>query len=288
MRSFVAVFGPTLSMVVLSLATVGAVARPLDDVVASGSLRVIAYLDNKPFSWAADDGELEGIDVDLGRAIATELRVKAEIVLRMQGETVDDDLRVNVWRGPLTGGGVGDIMMHVPVDKEFAIRNKEAVIGNSYFEERIAVVVDKDQLSKIDSFDIFKTKQIAVQLGSVSDYFLMTYDGGALTSNIHHYVKPSDGTQRFLAKETAALMGVRSQIEGQMRELGVKPTILEPEMPGIVRSRWVVGMAVDEKSRDLRDAVGTALASLRKSGKLQQIFDHYGVSYFPPPTLQDQ
>ncbi len=41
-------------------------------------------------------------------------------------------------KGPLTGGGVGDIMLHVPTDRELAMRNKEAVVGNPYFQETIA------------------------------------------------------------------------------------------------------------------------------------------------------
>lgn len=282
--SFAAALRLVVSLAVMPLAATPAISRPLDEVIASGSLRIIAYLDNQPFSWEADNGDLKGIDVDLGRAIAEELGVKPEIVLRMQGEKADDDLRANVWKGPLTGGGVGDVMMHVPIDKEFASRNKEAVIGNSYFEERVAIAVDRDRLTEIKSFDIFKTERIAVQVGSVGDYFLMTYDDGALINNIRHYVKSPDGAKRFLAKETVALMDVRSRIEGLMHELGATPTILEPAMPNIVRSSWVVGMAVNEKSRDLRDAVGKALDSLRNSGRLQQIFNRYGVSYFAPPT----
>jgi polar amino acid transport system substrate-binding protein len=257
-------------------------ARPLDDVVASGTLRVIAYLDNKPFSWESEKGELLGIDVELGKAIAEELGVKPEIVLRMQGEKADDDLRGNVWRGPLTGGGVGDLMMHVPIDREFAARNTQAVIGNAYFEERVAVAVDPNRISEITSFDLFKSEKIAVQLGTVADYFLMTHADGALIENVNHYVKPPDGAKLFASRETPALMGVRSHIEGLLHEAGVKATILEPPMPTIVRSKWQVGMAVDEKSRDLRDAVGRALISLRNSGKLEQIFAKYGVSYISP------
>jgi polar amino acid transport system substrate-binding protein len=260
----------------------GTTARPLDEVTGSGTLRVVAYLDNKPFSWEAENGEARGIDVDLARAIASELGVKAEVVLRMQGEKADDDLRGNVWRGPLTGGGVGDIMMHVPIDREFSARNTEAVIGNPYFEERVAVAVDAARIPEIRSFDLFKAEKIAVQLGTVADYFLMTHADGALIENVNHYVRPTEGAKLFAGGHIPALMGVRSHIEGLLHEAGVKATILEPPMPTIVRSRWLVGMAVNEKSRDLRDAVGRALVSLRTSGKLEDIFARYGVSYTPP------
>lgn len=258
-------------------------ARPLDDVVASKQLRVICYDDNKPFSWS-DNGEPKGIDADLGRAIARELGVSAEVVLRMQGENVGDDLRANVWRGPLSGGGTGDVMMHVPVDRELAAQNKEAVIGNPYFEERVSLAYDPARLPKPGSFDVFRTAKIGVQLGTVADYFLMRYAGGVLVDNIAHHLKPADGVKRFLAGETVALMGVRSHVESMLLEARAKAEWLDLPTPGIVRQAWVVGMAVKENSRDLGYAIGAALKKLTESGELAQIFAKYGVTYIPPPT----
>lgn len=257
-------------------------ARPLDEVIESKVLRVVAYFDNAPFSWL-DGSEPKGIDVDLGRALARMLGVEAEIVLRMQGEKQDDDLRVNVWKGPLTGGGVGDVMMHVPYDREFSLRNREAVVGNPYFEERVAVFVHPERASATFDFGAFKSEKIGVQIGTVADYFLMTYEDGAIAQNVAHHVKPIDGTKRFLAKETSALMGVRSNVEGLLHTLDGKARIIEPPMPGIVRSRWVIAMAWKENSRDLGYALGAALDKLRASGELRNIFARYKVTYAPPP-----
>lgn len=258
-------------------------ARPLDEVMAAKSLRVVAYLDNAPFSWEAPDGTSKGIDVDLARAIARELDVEADVVLRMQGEKVDDDIRANVWRGPLTGGGVGDIFLHVPVDRELALRNKEAVIGNPYFQQQVAVAIHPEETGESPTFEVFKTKKVAVQLATVADYFLMTYQDGVLINNITHHVKAEAGALEFQKKEVAALMGVRSRIEGLLHDLGVKPVIVRPDMDGIVRRDWVVGMAWNEKSRDLGYAVQAALEKLKASGELQKIFSSYGVTYVEPP-----
>jgi polar amino acid transport system substrate-binding protein len=274
----------SLLAAVLTAATASVcLARPLDEVMAAKSLRVIAYLDNAPFSWEAD-GKSKGIDVDLGRAIARELGIEAEVVLRIQGENEDDDLRGNVWRGPLTGGGVGDIMMHVPVDKEFAIRNKEAVIGNPYYQERVSVAIHPELTGEKPTFDVFKDKKISVQIGTVSDYFLMTYRDGALIENIAHHVKPAVGAKEFASKETAAWMGVRSAIEALLHDSGTKATFVEPNMDGIVRSDWIVGMAWKENSRDLGYAIQAALDKIKQSGELERIFAAYGVSYTPPPV----
>lgn len=256
-------------------------ARPLDEVKASNLLRVIAYEDNRPFSWS-DDGIAKGIDVDISRALAKKLGVEVEIILRMQGEEVDDDLRANIWRGPLTGGPVGDVMMHVPIDKELIIRNKEAVMGHPYFEERVAIAVDPARTGENPGLDVFKREKIAVQLGTVADYFLMFYDGGSLRPNISHFTKPRDGTDRFLRKEVAGLMGVRSNLEGLLDQSRQKAAFIEPPMPGIVRSSWTVGIAVKENSRDLYYAIGNVLADMGTSGELDAIFRQHGVTFIPP------
>jgi len=271
-----------VALLAVSVAAEAVFARPLDEVKASNLLRVVAYDDNKPFSWT-DGGVAKGIDVDLGRALARKLGVEAEIILRMQGEKVDDDLRANVWRGPLTGGAVGDVMLHVPIDKELIIRNKEAVIGNPYFEERVAIAIDPARTGDNPSFEVFKRERITVQLGTVADYFLMFAESGALRPNIDHCVRPAEGLKSFIDGKVAAIMGVRSSLEGMLHEAGRKAPFAEPAMPGIVRARWTVGMAVKENSRDLHYAIGNAIAELQQTGDMARIFGAYGVTYRVPP-----
>lgn len=277
-------FMTTIVAAVLCAATLttGAEARPLDEVVASKNIRIVTYLDNLPFS-DEKDGKPFGIEIDLGRAIARELGVDAEFVLRMQGETADDDLRANVWRGPLTGGGVGDVMLHVPVDREFALRNKEAVIGNPYFQQRIVLAIHPELTGEQPNFDIFKEKKVSVQLGTVADYFLMRYEDGALIDNISHFVKPEAGAKEFLSKETSAWLGIRSDIEGLLRSSDAEAVFVEPPMDGIVRTNWVLGTAVNEKSRDLQYAIGAAIDKISESGEIEKIYAKYGVTYIRPP-----
>lgn len=268
--------------VVILAAMAPAASRPLDEIKASNLLRVVVYEDHRPFSWT-EQGAVKGIDADIGRLLAKKLGVEPEIIARMQGEEVDDDLRANVWRGPLTGGALGDVMLHVPIDRELVIRNKEAVMGNPYFEHRIAIAIDTARTGDNPPLDVFKREKIGVQLGTVADYFLMFHEGGALRGNITHFTKPHDGLKKFLSKEIAGLMGVRSQIEGLLREQGASTEFAEPPMPGIVRSRWTVGIAVKENSRDLYYAVGNVLADMQASGELAEVFKSYGVTYVPPP-----
>lgn len=256
-------------------------ARPLDEVVAGGVLHVAVYESNKPFSYT-ENGQPQGIDVDLAKALAEAIGVKATFIARMQGEDVDTDLRSNVWKGPVTGGPVGDVMMHVPLDRELALRNREAALINPYFEERIALFYDPARTGDNPGFDTFKREKIGVQIGTVSDYFLMFALDGALRNNVLHYIKISDGVRRFASGEMAAVLGVRSELEAYLKQAGLDRKVSEPAMPGIVRSHWAVGMAVKENSRDLGYALGNALTKLKQAGKLAEICSRYGVTYVAP------
>jgi polar amino acid transport system substrate-binding protein len=280
LMSFLRLFGAVL---VLAVAVAPVSARPLDDVVASKVLRVILYEDNEPFSWD-DKGEPRGIDVEIARALAAKLGVTAEITLRMPGEQVDQDLRTNVVRGTFGGGIAGDVMLHVPVDREVGLRVRDAVIGNAYFQQRIGLAVHPDRPGEIASFDVFKTEKIGVQLATVSDYFLMRFEGGALVNNISHYLKPKQGVDRFVSKETPAVLGVRSHMEAMLKARGQVAKWVSPPMPGLTRADWVLGTAVNEQSRDLSYAIGAALGEMAADGTMAAICDTFGVTYLPPPV----
>ena len=268
---------------IMAITANSATARPLDEVLDSKRLFVVAYEDNRPFSWTQDDGTVTGIDVEIARALATELGVDADIELRMGGERADQDVRVNVIRGTVGGGKPGDIMMHIPTDKEFAMKFKEAVISNPYFLQTVAIAIDSKRIPKDATFDIFKKEKVSVKLATVSDYFLMGFQDGALVNNVSHFTRGPQGAKEFLSGETAALMGVRSEIEGTLFEQGAKAEFISPEMSDLIRKQWEVGIANDDKSRDLGYAIGQALNKLRESGKLKDIFAKFGVTYIPPP-----
>ena len=115
-----------------------ACARPLDDVVQSGAVRIGVYRDNPPFSFRRD-GKLVGVDVDIGRAIAERLKLEPTYMEITAGETVDDDLRNAVWKGHYLGGGVVDLMLSVPYDRSFAQRNPNAAFFAPYLGQEFAL-----------------------------------------------------------------------------------------------------------------------------------------------------
>lgn len=257
-------------------------ARPLDDVIASKVLRVVVYEDNRPFSWT-EHGAPKGIEVDIARRLAAGLGVEADIIVRTAGEEVDDDLRSNIWQGPRTGGAVGDVMMHVPTDKELVIRNPLVQISNPYFHEHVVLFTHPDLVGADTGFAPFSKLKLAVQFASVAHYFIAFADEGAYRDNVNPYLKMKDAAESFLARENAGLLGRRALIESELHGKPGPFRMSEPEMPGILKMRWTVGTAVKEDSRDLGYQIGNLLAELARSGELARICAAYGVTYQPPP-----
>lgn len=259
-------------------------ARPFDEVIALGKLVVFVYKDYAPYSWY-DGDELKGIDVEIGRAFGEDLGVEVEFLVRGADENIDDDLRVNIWKGDLIHRKAADVMLHVPVDKEVDIRNELAVITAPYFLEQMAVVVDSKELPELPTFARFVYKPIAVEVDTAGDFFLSNAFGGQLHNSIRRGRTFAEAVEVFESGEAVGLMGSRAQAEWVAHVSKRESALHQPPMPGIVRQSWPIGIAVKHDSRDLGYALGDVITELINSGKLDEITKSYGVSYVKPENL---
>ncbi len=267
------------------LAGAGATARPLDDVVASGVLRVVVYYDNAPFSSGESNADAVGVDVDVGRALAAKLGVKPDILVRAAGEEVDDDVRSNIWQGPRTGGLKGDVMLHVPMDRVLVARNPLAVFTNPYHHEETVVALNADAVGDTAGVEVFREKKVAVKFSTAAHYHLAFTQEGAFRNNVSPFTKLAGAVENFLAGESVGIMGTRSELESALKGAPFRVRYLKTEMAPTLKSQWTIGMAVAEDSRDLGHALAKALRELRDSGELKAIFAKHGVSLVPPPTF---
>lgn len=256
-------------------------ARTFAEIAASKLLRVIVYEDNAPFSFRRD-GALTGIDVEIARLLAKSLDAELELMPRRALDDIDADLAAALKQRDGDTAPPGDVMMHVPVDREVAARSPDVLIGQPYFEERIALAYAPAQIGPTPSFEKFRTARIAVEAGTLADYFLTFAYEGALRANVVHCNGIPDGVRRLSQREVAGLLGVRSRIEAAVREANAGAALAELALPGIAAPRWSVGLAVKENARDLSEFLGQALATLKASGALEAISAKYGVSYAAP------
>lgn len=266
----------------LGLATQAGHARPLDDVVDSGRIVVFTYSDYAPYSWEDASGP-RGIDVDIARHFGESLGVEVEFLIRGADENVDDDLRVNIWKGDLIHNKSADVMMHVPYDRELDIRNELAVLMAPYFQEQMALVFNEDKHDSVQTFGSFVTNPIAVELDTAGDFFLSNAFRGQLLQSIMRGRTFADAQKLYADGEAGALLGSRAQTEWVASSTpDIRSAIVQPPMPGIVRTGWPIGIAVKQDSRDLGYALGDVLTELIESGAMEAICARYGVQWLPP------
>ena len=114
-----------------------------DSIRERGILRIPYYEDFAPYSTTTAEGP-KGIDIEIAREVAKRTGFQPDFFPLLAGEKIDDDLRNGIWRGNLVDRTVGDIMFHVPYDKQIQINNDLVVLFGPYFEEGFAIATDPE------------------------------------------------------------------------------------------------------------------------------------------------
>ena len=274
-RSLLAGIGATLALPAVPLR-----AASLDKVRAAGVLHIGVYRDFEPWAWIAD-GKPTGIDVDLGSAIAAKIGVRPQFRDYLAGEDVDEDLRTIVWKGPPTGGTLSDIMMHVPYDRAFALRNDRAVIVAPYYREGFALACTRDLDCEVPPPQ-FKGRKLVAELDSIPDFYLSGSFGGVLRGNVTHLPSGMAALQSVRDGQNEVAMATRAQVEHALAMGGDALVARKGPLPALTSPGWDIALAVKDDSRDLGDHLETVMADLRQAGTIAQIFAKYGVTLRPP------
>jgi len=251
--------------------------RPLRTKQA-GVLRVAVYHDYPPF---ADKDQ--GIEVEIGTALAGKLGLKAEVRSYPDADSIDGDLRNIIWRGhPLWREQLADVMLHVPVDPHVVKKNDQVRIFGPYFRERLVVARNRARIPQLPTMQIFTSEKIGVEVETLEDRYLVGSFGGTLRENVIHFPTLIAASAALVSGEVSAVMGRQTLIEaglGAARssfEIGTAPT------PGIATSGWELGMAVKEDNPELAAALEKAIGELLREGFVERAFTSRGLSYRAP------
>lgn len=254
-----------------------AAARPLDEVRAAGAVRIVVYRDFPPFSREVG-GRPAGIDVDIGGAIARHLGVTPEIILLSADESVDDDLRNGVWKGPRIGGSAGDLMMHVPYDRALQVRNELIVLFAPYHREELVVA----RRSATQVLTAAVDDRLGVEIASISDLYLSGAYGGRFRENTRRFLNLYEAAAALARGEVDGLMGPRSEVETALATVGSALVVSAPGLPNLLNASWPIGVAVKEDSRDLGYAVEDAVNAMIADGTMAEIFRKHGATHRKP------
>lgn len=265
----------------LSLVTSSLFAAGLEDIKNKGVLSVSLYKDFPPYSYVAE-GKQTGIDVDIANALAAKLGVSSQIRLVGADENVEDDLRNNVWKGHYLGGGVTDLMLHMPVDNAFAEKVDKVKFVAPYQLEQLAFAFDTNKVGKQPTLANFMSESIGVEVDTLSDLYLLEAMQGQISKNVRHFENLSKATAALKAGEIAGIMGPRGELEGLLAERPDSLQIQSLITPGLARSNWAMGVAVKADNEELAKAVNETMAALVKDGTVKKIFEQYRVTYSPP------
>ncbi len=267
--------------VAIAVLPFSATARRMEALKADGTLRVAVYRDFEPWSWRDATGKLVGIDVDLAGVIANQLGLKIEVVDFMADEDVGDDLRNIIWRGSLVGGAVYDIMMHVPVDRQFALANDRAVIGAPYYREGFMMACGLDTDCEVPPPQ-FKGRKLAAELDSIPDFYLSGSFGGVLRGDVTHLMSGAAAIESVKAGKADAVMATRAQIEHAVTKGAERIKVRKGPLPALPSPGWDIGVAVKDDARDLADVLDQMMAGFRKDGTIDAVLRKYGVTPHAP------
>ncbi|MEP3275920.1 MAG: transporter substrate-binding domain-containing protein [Stappiaceae bacterium] len=255
------------------------VGQDLDTIIDRGFIEFAVYEDFAPFSYR-QDGKVKGVDIEIGNLIAADLGVEAKFNLVTAGENLDADLRNYVWKGPLIGGAVSNVMLHVPYDSDYACRVEQVVFTGQYYEEAVAIAFLKEAYPEDPPVPAyFRFDDVAVENDSIADFYLSSVFGGQLQRKVKRYPNVVDAMGALNNGEVKAAMAPRGQLEFGMTS---KTGIHQPPLPGFAVGRWTVGVAVNFRYRPLAYAVDDAISNGIETGKIAKIFSDYGLSFTPP------
>lgn len=270
--------------------------RTYDIVIESGFLNVGVYRGFPPYSYEKN-GEPAGVDIDIGKKIAEGLGVEFRVHWVTPDETLEDDLRNNIWKGHyLAKRRIADVMMRVPYDKQYAymrdstgeVINDQVVMFGPYQQEQWQIAYDPDVIESVGTMAVFQYHPIGVEIDTLPATYLTSAFGGRLRDSTHHFTNVGQAFEAMTGGEVSAVLGMRAEID---HELGIHAdqgfAAASNGFPGMGKQVWDVGMAVKHTHRQLGYAIEEIVDRLVREGEMAGIFVRHGLRYSMPAFYEE-
>ena len=228
----------------------------LEKVKAAGKLVIGVEGTYPPFTYHDDNGELTGLDVELGKALAEKLGVEVEFQ-----EAAWDSLLIGID----TGGRFDTVINSVSITDE---RAEKYDFSDPYYYEARRVVVRADNDS-INGPEDLNGKKIAT---NTTNAFIPWYEeNGAEVVGIDTSAEAIDlvlsGRADFLGISVLVLNAYLDEHPDAVDKL--KAAFVIPN------SEDVIAIPVRKGEPEFLDAINAALAELREEGTLKEISEKY-------------
>lgn len=220
-----------------------------DATGSKGTLVMATNAEFPPYEFH-EGGEIVGIDVEIARAIATEMGMDFEIE-----DIAFDSIIPEVTSGKADFGAAG---MTVTEDR------KQSVDFSDPYAAATQVVIVKEG-SDITSVDGLAGKTIGVQLGTTGDIYVEDVEG----ATIERYNKGFEAVQALTQDKIDAVV-----IDGEPAKVFVSQNEgLKLLDEAFTTEEYAI--CVKKGNTELLDGINAAIAKLKESGELQAIVDKY-------------
>ncbi len=220
-----------------------------DDSGAGGKLIMATNAEFPPYEYHEGD-EIVGIDAEIAEAIADELGMTLEI----------EDMAFDSIITAVSGGKADMGLAGMTVDPD---RQKNVNFSDTYATAAQVIIVKED--SEIAGPDDLTGKKIGVQLGTTGDIYAEDIED----AEVERYNKGMEAVQALQQDKIDAVV-----IDGEPAKVFVEENeglkvLDEP----LTEEEYAIAIAKDND--ELLEKVNTALATLKDSGKLDEIVAKY-------------
>ncbi|UTJ06983.1 substrate-binding periplasmic protein [Arcobacter roscoffensis] len=278
------------STVLIVLVSLFANARSIEHIQESGNIVLAVYENFPPYSYE-ENGELKGIDIELGKIIAKSLNVKPIWYVTGSDENLADDLRNTIWKGNLVHKTKADVMFRIPYDYDYLrmrdkstgeLENEMVTIKGPYQSEKWVIATHKDIIDEFETLATFAYHTIGVELDTLPDTHITGFARGLISKNVKHYFKFDKAINDFKNRKIDAIAGLKSQLEYLLDYKNNKDKYFISEALPNVKSHWDLATAVSSMYRPLSYHIDGVLHKAYVNGTIKKIFEKYGLEYMPP------
>ncbi len=218
----------------------------------TGILRVGIDPEFPPFEGRSPDGKIAGFDVDLAREIASTMGVTATFRI-----ISFDGLLDAVWTGK-----VDAVISAMPAD---ALYTQDQSYSTPYFDAGTYLVVRKDEPG-IRGVDDLAGKRVAVELGSAGD--AIARQVRTKVSGMHLVLREDQKSALQALVSGEADAAIVDGVSARMFPGSI--CLVSPPLESVP---YVI--VLPKKSPKLLAEVNHALASLKESGRLQELYQKW-------------
>lgn len=246
-------FGRLIAMFLLLLASLPAAADSLAAIKQRGALRVGCEGTYSPFCYQDEQGNLVGFDVDIARAVAEKMGLKAEFT-------------PSKWEGILAAldtGRFDAVFNQVTITPE---REKVYEFSTPYTYSGLQILVRKDHVKDIKGPDDLAGKKVGVLLGTNHEQWLREHTKAVIQT----YDEDATRNQDLLVGRIDAILNDRLIVGAAQKIYGgnILPT-------GGLLYETRQGAAVKKGNAELVAAINQALAALTADGTMKKLSEKW-------------